>query len=134
MSYRVNVAEVCHFLIPASQDIELASFGEHDSAGFILKWDDTLGAKPTEQQVADAFVDMTSVSGQTFSQWQASRAADKVAVVTDKSDIKTQASQAIQDNDAYLALQSPTTAESIAQVRRLTQQNNRVIKALRRLV
>jgi len=60
--------------------------------------------------------------------------AEQAAIVTDKSDIKTQADTAIAANDTYLALQSPTTAESIAQVRRLTQQNDRVIKALRRIV
>jgi hypothetical protein len=49
-------------------------------------------------------------------------------------DIKAQAQGAIDENTAFLAIASPTNAQTLAQVKRLTQQNTRIIKALARVV
>lgn len=44
--------------------------------------------------------------------------------------IRQAAAQVIFDNDTYLAIASPTNAQVVAQVRRLTQQNSAVIRRL----
>jgi hypothetical protein len=44
--------------------------------------------------------------------------------------LRQQAAQAIADNEAYLAVASPSNAQVVAHVRRLTEQNNRIIKRL----
>ena len=48
----------------------------------------------------------------------------------DRKAIRQAAAGAIADNDAFLALASPTNAQVLAQVKRLTQQNTRIIKRL----
>lgn len=49
-------------------------------------------------------------------------------------DLKAQSDDAIIGNDTFLALASPTAAQTLTQVKDLTRQSTRVIKALRRLV
>jgi hypothetical protein len=44
--------------------------------------------------------------------------------------IRQAAAGAVADNDAYLALANPNNAAVVAQVRRLTQQNNAIIRRL----
>lgn len=44
--------------------------------------------------------------------------------------IRQAATQAVADNDTYLAIATPSNAQVAAQVRRLTQQNNRIIPRL----
>lgn len=48
--------------------------------------------------------------------------------------LRTQATQAVADNATYLAIGSPTNAQNLAQIRSLTQQNNRIIRRLVLLV
>jgi len=62
------------------------------------------------------------------------RDAPGVQERADKTALRTAASQAISDNDIFLSDQNVTTAEAIAQVKKLTVQVNAVIKALRRIV
>lgn len=45
-------------------------------------------------------------------------------------DLHTRARQALVDNAAFLALATPTQAQTLAQVRRLTRQHNAVIRLL----
>lgn len=52
MSYPVNVAEACFYLVPESRDLSLAAFGEQDGQGYILLWDERLGPVPTQEQIA----------------------------------------------------------------------------------
>jgi hypothetical protein len=56
-------------------------------------------------------------------------AADDPATA-DKKALLANAAQAVSDNNTYLAIGSPTNAQVAAQVRTLTQQNNRIIKRL----
>lgn len=49
-------------------------------------------------------------------------------------DIKDQAAAAIQANDTFLGLSNPNNAQVLQQVQRLTQQNNRLIRALVRVI
>lgn len=44
--------------------------------------------------------------------------------------IRQAATQAVADNDTFLALATPTNAQVVAQVKRLTQQNTRIIRRL----
>ena len=59
--------------------------------------------------------------------------AAKAAKNPEKRDLKALAAQAVADNAAYLQLTSPTNAQVAAQVRKLTQQNQRVIPRLTQL-
>lgn len=71
------------------------------------------------QTAADSF-DWSDAAHQ---QWLADREPEK-------RDLAAAAAQAIADNDTWLAIASPTNAQTLAQVRRLTQQNNRIIRRL----
>lgn len=62
-------------------------------------------------------------SGAAHQQWLADREPEK-------RDLAAAAAQAIADNDTFLAIASPNAAQNAAQVRRLTQQNNRIIRRL----
>jgi hypothetical protein len=48
----------------------------------------------------------------------------------ERKSVRQAASNAIADNDTFLALASPTNPQVLAQVKRLTQQNNRIIRLL----
>lgn len=48
----------------------------------------------------------------------------------EKRDLKAAAANAIQANQAFLELESPTNAEALQQIRRLTNQVNRIIQRL----
>jgi hypothetical protein len=50
------------------------------------------------------------------------------------ADLKAQAAGAIADNNAFIAIASPTNAQTLAQVKKLTQQNNRIIRSLYRVI
>ncbi len=60
--------------------------------------------------------------------------AAKEAAEPDLVTLRDQAQNALTDNDTYLAILAPTNNQVLAQVRRLTQQNSKIIKALYRLV
>lgn len=49
-------------------------------------------------------------------------------------DVRDQASTAVTNNDAYLAVVGPTNVQVVAQVRALTQQSTKLIKALGRVI
>lgn len=48
----------------------------------------------------------------------------------DRAALKSAAASAVAANDTYLAIASPSNAQNAAQIRALTQQNNRLIKRL----
>jgi hypothetical protein len=48
----------------------------------------------------------------------------------ERKTLRQLAATAIADNDAFLALATPTNAQVLAQVKRLTQQNTRVLKRI----
>ena len=58
------------------------------------------------------------------------KAADDAAN-PERTDLRAQAQAAIDANNAFLALASPTNAQTLAQVKDLTRQNTRIIKYLR---
>lgn len=60
----------------------------------------------------------------------AAQAVREAQSIPERKDLRDQAAQAIADNDTYLALASPSNAQVSAQVRRLTQQNKRLIARL----
>lgn len=73
-----------------------------------------------------------------FASWNATmvaqKAADRDAGEPDLATIRDQAAQSVTDNNTFLAIGSPTNAQVLAQVQKLSQQNNKIIKALGRLV
>jgi hypothetical protein len=48
----------------------------------------------------------------------------------ERKTLRQLAATAVADNDAFLAIVSPTNAQAIAQVKKLAQQNTRIIKRL----
>lgn len=74
-----------------------------------------------------------TAAANVVSSFDYSKAADDAwDPIPERKDLKDNATQAIADNDAFLAIASPTTAQTLAQVKKLTQQNTRIIKALRK--
>lgn len=53
---------------------------------------------------------------------------------TNKLSIEDYLKQAIADNKTYLALTTPTTAQNTAQIKKLTRQNNRLIRLITNLL
>ena len=92
-----------------------------DQAGVRIDFRD----EATAQQRADAQTVVSSFdwSDAAHQQWLADR-------VPEKRDLLAAAAQAVADNDAYLSIASPTNAQNLAQIRRLTNQNNRIIRRL----
>lgn len=82
-----------------------------------------------EEATAQQRLDALTVSGSfdwsdaAHQQWLAGREPEK-------RDLLAAAAQAVADNDVFLAIASPTNAQTLAQVRRLTQQNTRIIRRL----
>lgn len=60
----------------------------------------------------------------------AAERARQDATNPDRKALSDQAAQAIADNNTFLALANPTTAQVVQQVRKLAQQNNALIKRL----
>jgi urocanate hydratase len=70
---------------------------------------------------------------QALSEFDWSQAAHDVwreGLQPERRSVRQAAAQAITDNDTFLALASPTNAQTLAQVKRLTQQNARIIQRL----
>jgi hypothetical protein len=61
---------------------------------------------------------------------QAAHDAWVLGLNPERRDLRADAQQAIADNATFLALASPTNAQTLAQVRALTRQMNRVIRRL----
>lgn len=79
----------------------------------------------TAQQRADAQAVLASFdwSPSAHAAWEEDRHPERKT-------LREQAAGAIADNDTFLAIASPNNAQTLAQVRKLTQQNNRIIKRL----
>lgn len=61
---------------------------------------------------------------------QAEQGAWEAARVPERKDLRDQATQAVSDLDAFLALASPSNAQILAVVKKLCQQNKRIIARL----
>jgi hypothetical protein len=80
-------------------------------------------ATPQQRIAAQAVVDAFDWSDAAQAAWEADQ-------FPERKDLRAAAAGAIADNDAFLAIASPSNAQVLAQVRRLTQQNNRIIRRL----
>jgi hypothetical protein len=88
-----------------------------------------------ERGVADSVVltpETTAGRGavNAFDWSDAAQAAWELDQQPERKNLLASASQAIADNDAFLALASPTNAQVLAQVRKLTQHDTAEIKRL----
>ena len=79
----------------------------------------------TAQQRADALSVVAAFDGS-----QAAQDAWEAALVPERKDLRDQAAQALLDLDAFLALAAPTQAQTLAVVKKLCQQNKRLIVRL----
>lgn len=120
----VNLAQKISFLFPNA--VSLVDFAvSNDGTGEVISfWSPALGAQPSQatlDAVTQAQIDAANVA-----------AADAAEPLL--ADLLSQADGAISTNDTYIGLASPTNAQVAAQVRALTQQNQRVIKVMRRII
>lgn len=83
----------------------------------------TLAATNQQVAAAQAVIDGFDWSEAAQAAWLATR-------YPEREGLKAAAAGAVSDNDTFLALASPTNAQVLAQVRRLTQQNTRIIRRL----
>ena len=60
--------------------------------------------------------------------------ADAALAVTEKADLKAQATQAVADINTFLAIASPSNAQVVAEVKKIDQRQRAIIRALARLV
>ena len=116
------VAQKLQYLYPNSLPLVDWRVQDNGAGAFIAYWNPALGAQPTQAQL-DAITEAELVS--TFN----AREDAKEPLL---ADLKAQAQAAIDANVTYLAIASPSNAQVAAQVRALTQQQQRVIKALNR--
>jgi len=80
-------------------------------------------ATPQQRTQGDAILASFDWSSEAHAAWEENQNPERKG-------IRQAAATAIADNEAFLADTNVTTAEAIAQVKRLTQQNNRIIKRL----
>jgi hypothetical protein len=66
----------------------------------------------------------------SFDWSQAAHDAWLADMFPERKALRQQAAQAIADNDAFLAISSPNNAQTLAQVKKLTQQNTKIINLL----
>lgn len=78
---------------------------------------------PAQRTAAQAIIAAFDPSDAAQTAWEEGQQPERKA-------LRSAAAQAIQGNDDYLALVTPTAAQVAAQVRRLTQQNSAIIRRL----
>lgn len=80
-------------------------------------------ATETEKKNAQAVVIAFDWSDSATKTWRENKNPEKAGLIA-------AAQNAVTNNEEFLAMQQPTNAEAIKQIRRLTSQNNRIIKRL----
>jgi hypothetical protein len=114
-----------HATISAVAPIAGLSIGaQGDSASVTINFTGATQAQIDAATAALAAFDWSDAADATY--------ADTVE--PDLASMRTQAQAAFDSNATYLAISSPTNVQVAAQVRALTQQNQRIIKALARLI
>jgi hypothetical protein len=90
-------------------------------------------AAPAVTAAEVAVQSLAVVDGRPVHQWTVrAKTADELAAdtaATVSTDLRTKMRAALADNATFLALASPTQAQTLAQVRRLTRQTNALIRA-----
>lgn len=114
LSAAARLLEWIQVATPTVENISIKSHG--DSASVTV-------SPASEQASAQSAIDSFDWSQAAHDAWLEDQKPERKA-------IRQAAAQAIADNDAFLALGSPTNAQTLAQVRRLTQQNTRIIRRL----
>lgn len=90
---------------------------------FVATFTPTTGATPQEITNAQAILESFDPSDTAQTTWEENQNPERKT-------LREQAASAIQGNNDFLAIVSPTNAQAIAQIRRLTQQNNAIIRRL----
>lgn len=108
-----------------------------DCVAYVVGVSDTAPLTPNAVRMTWAEYSAYQVLHQpAYDAWEASfnaaQQAAKDATEPDLAALRDQAQTALDGNNAYLALTLPTNAQVAAQVKLLTQENNKVIKALLR--
>ncbi len=111
--------------------------------GLVLEVGDDDASQPgfTRMSVSE-YADYRALHQSEYDAWSnpiaagepARLAAFKDSKEPDLSTIRDQATQAAVDNAAFLAIASPSNAQVLVQVKALTQQNSKIIKALGRII
>lgn len=114
-----------HSLVAAVCPIDGVSFPGWNrvDAGVPVRIDFRPEATAQQRTAAQAVVDSFDRSEQAQQQWEEDQKPERKT-------LRQAAAQAVQDNQDFLAIGSPNNAQVLAQVRRLTQQNNAIIRRL----
>lgn len=122
MTPEIVAARRLHQAVEAVAPISMIALGTFgDSSSVRIEFTPT--ATPQQRAAARAAVD-------GFDWSQAAQDAWVAALVPERKDLRDQAAQAVADLDAFLAITSPTQVQTLAVVRKLCQQNKRIIARL----
>lgn len=119
----VTLADILKFQFPASP--RGAYIVSDEGAGQLIAYWNAVAMGRSIPSTAE--IDGWRPAAQTSAD---AAAADEASHQTNLNDLIAQASGAVSSNNDYLAIPTPTNAQVVAQVRALTQQNNRIIRAV----
>lgn len=109
-----RMLSVVKMLEPGILDVEIGILGDPTSVRVF----------PSQHQTAvQGAINAFNWSVEAHAVWEANQHPERKS-------LRDQAAQATNDNDTFLAIGNPTNAQILAQVRRLTQQNTRIIRRL----
>ena len=114
MTCEIRLLRAIQAAVPGVQNISLVKYGQPDQV-LVIPADLQAAAQPT----INAF-DWSDAAQKLWEEDQ----------MPERKGIRQAAAQAISDIDTYLALATPTNAQVVAQVRRLSQISKQVIKRL----
>lgn len=116
----VGISEAIQVLYPNAVPLRDFEVTSQKGVSTITYWDASLGPQPTQAQL-DAV---------TQTQVDAARDAKEASTQPEYHSLKTAATQAITDINTFLALNSPTNAQTLEFVRTLGRQNRVIIRRL----
>lgn len=106
----------------------MASNDTYNAAGQLVKRSSSTTNTRKVWDDAGNLISETPLSAAEIAQLQ--RIDTEVQRGSNQATLQSQAAGAIANNATYLAIGSPTNAQVVAQVRALTQQNNKIIRVL----
>lgn len=120
----VTLADILNFQFPTAPRRGFVVSDDGDGIQYLSLWDTTKMGRAAPSQ---AEIDSWRPAAQAAAD---AAAAEESSNQTNLNDLIAQAVAAVQGNTDYLAIVTPTNAQVVAQVRALTQQMNRVIRAI----
>lgn len=118
----MTITDRLHSSISAVCPIDGVCIGQRGNSATVRILFATSATNP-QKIAAQAVVDSFDWSDVVQATWEADQ-------FPERRDLRAAVNQAIIDNDTFLAIANSNNAQVLAQVKRLTQQNNRIIRRL----